>query len=228
MSDFADSCDYFDGVGIYHNPSWDGHQHHVAEKKLTTRELCVEVKRILDDEPLLVYLEYESDVIVRYFINWYLLKPEDVPLYVWIDEEEIDGRMARQFFYETFRGRTDRFYVGPGMSPPKEALESTQTALKVEDEQTETQHVKLKYCQMGECGKTVKHTVAIKTGYSVDVCEDHYQGIQEQLAKAKEAKEAKLAARREARKHKPKKKKMSVEEAQKLIKQSQRQSKHQQ
>lgn len=220
MSDFADVCDYFDGVGIYHKSKWDGHQHHVADKKLTTRELCVEVKRILDSEPLLVYLEYESDVIIRYFINWYLLHPKDAPFYVWVDEEEIDGKMTRQFFYETFSRRIERLCIGPGMSPPKEALESAQMALKVEDKQTETQHVKMKYCQMGDCGKPVKHTVSVKTGYSVDVCKDHYQGIQAQLSREKAAKDAKLAAKREERKHKPKKKKMSEEDANRLIRQS--------
>lgn len=210
-----DTLDFFSGTGIHHKPFWDGHQHNVAGMKMTTRELCVKVKDILNQSTLLVYLDSVEDVILRYFISWYLLGPADVPLYVWVDVEVVDGKSTRQFFYETFQGSLKRFYVGKDMSVSKDVLESLQTPLRSEEGHTESGP--LRYCSIGDCGKVSKHQITLKNLVSLDVCDDHKQHLSEQFSRAEESRGEKLAKKRESSRGKPRRKKMTEDEAKKLL-----------
>ena len=202
-----DAYDFFLGEGIHHDTLWDGHQHHVANQKLTTNELCVRVKEILEQSTLLVYLDRESDVIMRYFISWFSLIQVDIPILVWVDEEFDDGHRERQFFYETFSGRVERFYTGPAMQIPPEAFESSQMSLHVENGQGNL-HVDMEKCQMGSCPEDASNTIKVKGGLSICVCDSHKSGIDEQLSKVDERKKRKAVERREKRKLRPKKQKV--------------------
>lgn len=202
--------DIFDGLmgeGVYARPFWDGHQHHVAGRRFTTRELCAEVREILHREPLRTYLAFGHDVVVRYFISWYENRTSDMPLYVWVDEE--DG--VRLFFYETFKGDIRRFVVRDGMSIPQNAFEASQMAMRDAGGISEKRHVKVIRCMMGSCSNNAVRTVTIKSGASIEVCDEHLSGIQEQISKVEKAKAAKLAVR------KSRGKKMTEGQARKII-----------
>ena len=180
-----DTFDYFSGTGIYHKPFYDGHQHCVAGQKLTTRELCIAVKTIIEKSPFLIYLDYEEDVITRYFISWYLLNPDDVPFYVWVDEEmDSNGLRKRKLFYETFSGALKKLEIGRDVDVPKEVHNSTQSEMIIGKIQKEkVQYVPLKYCMMYECGKVAKHQVTMKSGMSIDVCQECKIGVDESTSK---------------------------------------------
>lgn len=200
-----DTLDFYEGRAIYHKPWWDGFQHHVALEQLTTRDLCLRVKEILERKPPRMYLDGKEDVILRYFITWFT-NTRDVPYQVWID---LEGDEHRVFFYEAFSGDIKRFQVGQGMSIPKESLESVQTHLGDEEKASDHLHVQLEKCQMGSCGKPSTHRIPVagkRTLHTttLDVCDAHFQSIEAQHKSADAQRERKRLIRKEKNKLKPK------------------------
>lgn len=205
-----DAYDYFMAEGIYAKGFWDGHQHHVAGECITTNELCMRVKGILDRSTLLMYLDGVNDVILRYFIAWFTLEENDMPFHVWPDR--VEGQ--RKFFYEKFSGSVQELNLKDRVT--KESLGSTQTSIDVEE--SDKTYVTMRTCQMGSCTEGVVDTITLKSGMSLDVCAIHSKKVSEQVSDIKKSKAVKAAERKKANKNNPKKKKMTAEEAAKILK----------
>mgnify|MGYP000496771444 CR=1 FL=1 len=201
-----DTCDFYEARAIYHHPCWDGFQHHVAARSFTTRELCIEVKRIMESLTLRMYLDRDELIIVRHFITWFT-NATDVPWQVWIDLDEQDGR--RIFYYETFAGVLRTFKLSGATSIPNESLRASQAGLLGgEDAVHGLTHIRYEVCQLGSCGKPSTHRIPVKaksgTTTSLDVCDEHFEKMEQQRAGAEVHKERKRVERAELSKLKQK------------------------